>query len=90
MEKKYNKLSQKYDNLKQILAQSRFAEGLGENEGLGESIRMKGPTKLETYRYAQAHAEDEDDFAEGYGDKEELGEKIRIAGDGKLQTFKYA
>ena len=84
MKKKYNKLHKKYDNLKQILAQSKFAEGLGENESLGESIRIKGPTKLETYRYAQADAEDQDEFAEGYGEGEELGETIRVHESGKL------
>jgi len=52
MQKKYKKLHKKYDNLKQLLSQSKFAEGLGENEGLGETIKMKGPTQLETYKYA--------------------------------------
>jgi len=52
MQKKYKKLHKKYDNLKHLLAQSKFAEGLGENESLGETIKMKGPTKLETYAYS--------------------------------------
>ena len=37
---------------------------------------MKGDGKLQTFKYAQADAEDE--FAEGYGDNEELGEKLRM------------
>ena len=80
MQKKYKKLHKKYDSLKQILAQSKFAEGLGENESLDESIKMKGDGKLQTFKYAQADAEDE--FAEGLGENESIGESIKMKGDG--------
>ena len=88
MQKKYKKLHKKYDNLKHLLAQSKFAEGLGENESLGETIKMKGPTKLETYAYSQADAEDE--FAEGLGENESLGETIKMKGPTKLETYAYS
>ena len=34
-------------------AEDEFAEGLGENEGLGETIKINGNGKQEKYSYAQ-------------------------------------
>ena len=49
---------------------------------------MKGDGKLQTFKYAQADAEDE--FAEGLGENESIGETIRINGNGKQEKFSYA
>mmetsp|Transcript_17809 Transcript_17809/g.30185 ORF Transcript_17809/g.30185 Transcript_17809/m.30185 type:complete len:109 (+) Transcript_17809:416-742(+) len=41
------------DQKNNALHQDKFAEGMGEDEKVGETIRMKGPTKLDSYDYLQ-------------------------------------
>ena len=56
----YNLLESKYEHLEQLVMTNnnaqkgnKFAEGMNEEEKLGEQIRMKGDAGLDTYKYVQ-------------------------------------
>jgi hypothetical protein len=61
-------------------AEDEFAEGLGENEGLGETIKINGNGKQEKYSYAQA----EDEWVS------ENDDLLMIEAFGKKVAFKLA
>ena len=67
-------------------AEDEFAEGLGENESIGETIKINGNGKQEKFSYAQKAKK----FAEGLGENESIGETIKINGNGKQEKFSYA
>lgn len=56
----------------------KFADGYGEGEELGETIRVYESGKLQPVKFSQKS------FADGYEKGEELGETIRVYESGKL------